>query len=145
MERKQVVFNFGRFYGLLKSHPHADKKTLVFGVTGGETDDLKLVTKQEYKCLCDSLDDSRNIEQWRHSGSIMLALLQDIGVNTRDWNAVDKYLMQPRIFSGICRHPKRYIQTTTEERERLIKRFRLILKKNEEKGIDRSIPKYKLN
>ena len=145
MERKQVIFNFGRFYGLLKNHPHADRKALVYGVTGGETDDLKLVTKQEYKCLCDSLDDSRNIEQWRRSGSIMLALLQDIGVNTRDWNAVDKYLMQPRIFSGICRQPKRYIQTTTEEREHLIKRLRSILKKNEEKGIDRSIPKYKLN
>lgn len=145
MKRKQVIFNFGRFYALLKNHPHADKKELVFSVTEGETDDLKLVTKLEYDCLCDSLDDGRRVEEWRHKGSVLLALLQDRGVNTRDWNTVDKFLMQPRIYSGICSQPKKYIQTTMDEREQLIKRLRSILRKDEAKGIEQSIPKYKLN
>lgn len=145
MKRKQVIFNFGRFYTILKKHPHADRHEMVYNLTGGETDDIKLLTAKEYDELCKSLEDEEDKTEWRSKGSDLLHLLQRLGVNTADWDAVDKYLMQPRIFSGICRQPKRYIQTTTEEREQLIKRLRLILKKNEEKGIDRSIPKYKLN
>lgn len=60
MERKQTVRNFSRFYVLLNQFPHAGnieetKYLLVAGVTSGETTDLKLLTKHEYKTLCDNM------------------------------------------------------------------------------------------
>ena len=60
MERKQIIRNFSRFYVLLNQFPHAGnieetKYLLVAGVTFGETTDLKLLTKHEYKTLCDNM------------------------------------------------------------------------------------------
>lgn len=145
MKRKQVIFNFGRFYTLLKNHPHADKKELVFSVTDGETDDLKLLTKEEYNELCKSLEDEEEKAKWRSKGRDLLHLLQLIGVNTADWDAVDTYLKNPRIYSGICPYPKMYKETTTDERIQIMNKLHSIRRKDEAKGIDRSIPKYKLN
>lgn len=60
MKRKQTIRNFSRFYVLLNQFPHAGnaeetKYLLVAGVTFGETTDLKLLTKYEYKTLCDNM------------------------------------------------------------------------------------------
>ncbi len=146
MERKQVIFNFKRFYVLLKKHPHADKRELVYNVTNGETDDLKLLTEAEYRQLCNSLDDNAGkVEEWRRFGSTLLSLLQEIGVNTRNWTAIDNFLKQPRIYSGICDKPKNYIQTTTEERQRLIIRLHSIINKANKKEVSFKVNKCRLN
>lgn len=60
MKRKQTIRNFSRFYALLKQFPGIEdievtKRLLVTGVTFGVTDDIKLLTKHEYKTLCDNM------------------------------------------------------------------------------------------
>lgn len=142
MERKQVIFNFSRFFSIIKKHPRADRHEMVYNLTHGETDDIKLLTPKEYNELCESLEDK---EEWRSKGRDLLHLLQLMGVNTADWDAVDTYLKNPRIYSGICPYPKRYKETTTDERKLIMKKLHSIRRKDEAKGIDRSIPKYKLN
>ena len=146
MKRKQVIFDFRRFFTILKNHPEADRHEMVYNATHGETDDIKLLTEEEYKALCEKLEgkDKAKVE-WKSAGSNLLHLLQLIGVNTADWDTVDEYLKNPRIYSGICPYPKRYKETTTEERELIKKKIHSILDKDKAKGIDRSIPKYKLN
>lgn len=144
MERKQVIFNFGRFFNILKKHPKADRYEMVYNLTHGETDDIKLLTEEEYNALCKELE-GKDKETWKSVGSDLLHLLQLIGVNTADWDAVDEYLKNPRIYFGICPYPKRYIETTTDERKLIMKKLHEIRRKDEAKGIDRSIPKYKLN
>lgn len=60
MGRKQTIRNFSRFYVLLNQFPHTGnieetKCLLVAGVTFGDTTDLKLLTKAEYKTLCENM------------------------------------------------------------------------------------------
>lgn len=146
MKRKQVIFDFRRFFTILKKHPEADRHEMVYNATYGETDDIKLLTEEEYKALCKELEGKDKDKEKRKSvGSDLLHLLQLIGVNTADWDAVDEYLKNPQIYSGICPYPKRYIETTTDERKLIMNKLHSIRRKDEAKGIDRSIPKYKLN
>lgn len=145
MKRKQVIFDFGRFFTILKKHPEADRYEMVYNLTQGETDDIKLLTEKEYNELCKSLENEEDKEKRKSVGSDLLHMLQLIGVNTADWDAVDEFLKNPQIYSGICPYPKRYIETTTDERKLIMKKLHSIRRKDEAKGIDRSIPKYKLN
>lgn len=145
MKRKQVIFDFRRFFTILKKHPEANRYEMVYNLTHGETDDIKLLTPKEYNELCKSLENEEDKEEWRRKGRDLLHLLQLIGVNTADWDVIDEYLKNPRIYSGICPYPKRYKETTTDERKLIMNKLHSIRRKDEAKGIDRSIPKYKLN
>jgi len=92
-----------RFYALLKQMPHVTKEDIVYEWSDGGTTSLS-----EFAAMCPSLyqemlkamdnivNDPAAIKQAR---SGVLHLLQKIGVNTADWNAVNAYLESPKIAS----------------------------------------------
>lgn len=135
------VTNFGRFYGLLKLMPGMDKEELkqqlVMYWTLGRTDSLREMTQHEYHNMCDELnytlkkqvqDDKNTFDALRRQKrSTCLKLLQKIGVDTTDWNAVNSYCRSPKIagtvFKNLC----------LDELDELSMKLRMILKKQSEK------------
>ena len=50
------IDNYGRFYGLLKRLPGADKETLVRQFTGNRTEHLRQMTYKEYDLMCREME-----------------------------------------------------------------------------------------
>lgn len=122
--------NYARFYALLKQLPYADKATLVEQYTHGRTTHLHETTEQEYRTMCDEMErvsgygERRKAHQaqLRKKRSGCLRLMQQLGVNTTDWAAVDNFCLHPRI-SG-----KRFAQLSEEELTTLQVKLRMIKK-----------------
>lgn len=78
----------------------------------------------EYTCLCIALEDvNANRDEIRRCRSIVLKLLQELGVDTTDWSRIDAFCLQPRI-SG-----KRFGQLSAPELMELDKKLRAIRNK----------------
>lgn len=133
---EQEVTNFARFYALLKHVPlmgdaEATKQELVRIGTGGRTDSLKEMTRKEYDALCGLLSErfpeqaSAYAERRRKRRSVCLKLLQQIGVDTTSWTAVNNYCGSRRIAG------KAFAQLGADELERLSIKLRMILKKKQ--------------
>src|SRR5574344_2138862 len=105
MNMEQEIFNFARFYALIKGLKGAAyddqeefKKDIVSRYTDGRTDDLKLMHKGEYDRMCNDIDKlsgrtkvsitGYELRRWR---STVLHLLQTMGIDTSNWFAVDAY------------------------------------------------------
>ena len=134
---EQQVTNFARFYGILKRMPkiwdvETTKKEMVLIGTGDRTDSLKEMTRKEYDDLCDLLEkrfpEKRNIyvEQRRKKRSSCLKLLQKIGVDTTNWNAINDYCKSPKIAGKV------FAEFDIEELQHLSLKLRMILKKQED-------------
>ena len=135
------VTNFGRFYGLLKLMPGMDKEELkqqlVMYWTLGRTDSLREMTQHEYHNMCDELnytlkkqvqDDRETFETVRrYKRSICLRLLQKIGVDTTDWNAVNSYCRSPKIAGTLFKN------LSLDDLDDLSMKLRMILKKKSDK------------
>ena len=101
----QEVTNFARFYALLKKMPGADKQLLVYQHTGGRTDSLRELTAAEYRALCDDMERATGYDEVRRAlreerrtrRSVVLHLMQELGINTSDWDCVDAFCLDPRI------------------------------------------------
>ena len=99
------IDNYGRFYGLLKRMPGADKETLVRQFTGGRTEHLRQMTYKEYDLMCREMErvagyDERRaalLKAKRKARSGVLHQMQLWGVNTADWKAVDRFCEDKRI------------------------------------------------
>lgn len=99
------IDNYGRFYGLLKRLPGADKETLVRQFTGGRTEHLRQMTYKEYDLMCREMErvagyDERRaalLKAKRKARSGVLHQMQLWGVNTADWKAVDRFCEDKRI------------------------------------------------
>ncbi|MBQ7553085.1 MAG: hypothetical protein IJT46_01840 [Bacteroidaceae bacterium] len=134
------VTNFGRFYGLLKLMPGMDKdelkQQLVSQWTCGRTESLREMTQHEYHKMCDHLEytlreqGNNDKEAFkalrRHKRSICLRLLQKIGVDTTEWNAVNSYCKSPKIAGKV------FGDLSLEELDELSLKLRIILKKKKE-------------
>lgn len=134
------VNNFARFYGLLKLMPGMDKdelkQQLVSQWTCGRTESLREMSQHEYHKMCDHLDNSlkqqgKNDKDTfnalrRHKRSICLRLLQKIGVDTTEWNAVNSYCKSPKIAGKVFR------DLSLDELDELSLKLRMILKKKQE-------------
>lgn len=139
----QEVTNFARFYGLLKLMPGMDKddlkQQLVMYWTMGRTDSLREMTQHEYHKMCDELnytlkkqvqDDKNTFDALRRQKrSTCLRLMQKIGVDTTDWNAVNSYCRSPKIAGTLFKN------LSLDDLDDLSMKLRMILKKQSEKII----------
>lgn len=99
------IDNYGKFYGLLKRLPGADKETLVRQFTGNRTEHLRQMTYKEYELMCKEMERVAGYDE-RHAAlrqalkkarSGVLHQMQLWGVNTADWGAVDAFCKDKRI------------------------------------------------
>lgn len=135
---KQQIDNFSRFYSLLKKIPYEGDKedlkvNLVSQGTNGRTSSLKEVTRKEYDSICETMeklcpDNGREKFEARRrkSRSVCLKLLQRIGVDTTDWNAINDYCRSPKI-AGVP-----FRELDIEALDKLSIKLRVILKKKED-------------
>ena len=137
---KQKVFNFGRFYSLLKHVPIADgedreqyKETLVREFTGDRTAHLREMSRREYDAMCDRLAEftmqkeverirAAQYEELKRQRSVVLHLMQRMGVDTTDWARVDALCLDRRIAGKVFRALDHAELESVEKRLRAIER-----------------------
>lgn len=99
------VDNYGRFFGLLKLMPGADKDVLVEQFTNGRTTHLHLMSRQEYEVMCAEMERvsgygarrAARRDALRKARSGALRQIQLWGVDTTNWDKVNAFCEQPRI------------------------------------------------
>lgn len=136
----QEVTNYARFYTLLKRMPYAGdkddlKRDLVRQGTCGRTESLREVSQKEYAVIIALMERScpQDIhrdhwrESLRRSRSVCLKLLQQIGVDTTRWSAVNSYCRSPRIAG------KEFRELSVDDLDKLSLKLRMILKKQKDK------------
>ena len=123
--------NYARFYTLLKKMPGADKETLVAQYTDGRTTSLRETTPQEYDLMCRDMERLTDHDaqrealrrQLRCRRSEVLKLMQQLGIDTTDWNRVDTFCKDVRIAGKAFRH------ISIDELEALAVKLRIIERK----------------
>ena len=128
--------SYARFYGLLKLLPgdkEEIKRQLVLQYTSHRTDSLKEVTYNEYKRMCDRMQElvpsgapSSMLairEELRRQRSIALHQMQKMGVDTTDWGRVNALCQDVRIAG------KEFRQLSTDELSALTTKLRMIERK----------------
>lgn len=129
---KQKVTNFGKFYALLKQMPGPDmeqvKESLVWQFTGMRTYSLREMKTGEYEEMTrymqgviDRKPDEQIVKKLR---SGILHRLQKHGVNTTNWDDVNRFLLNPRIAG------KMLFQMDVEEMRELTGKLESILDKD---------------
>lgn len=90
--------NYAAFYGLLKSMPGASKEDLVLQWTNGRTSSLKEMSEREYSLMIRQLRQQvENLEEKKKARSAVLKQFQLYGIDTTDWDAVDRFCCNARI------------------------------------------------
>nr|DAN56888.1 MAG TPA: hypothetical protein [Caudoviricetes sp.] len=126
-------FNYARFYTLLKKMPGADKETLVEQYTNGRTTHLRETTRQEYDRMCRDMEQVAGYDEFvegirrqlRRKRSVCLKLMQQLGIDTTDWNRVNAFCEDARIAGKAFRH------ISIDELEVLAVKLRAIKRKKE--------------
>lgn len=120
-------YNYRKFYALLKLMPYADKETLVFQYTKGRTEHLRQMHPTEYDMmLCDMqrvVDNDEFIRELITQRSVVLKLMQKLGIDTTQWPCVDAFCQEPRIAR------KKFRRLSFDELKALERKFRSILNK----------------
>lgn len=131
----QEVTNYVRFYTLLSRMPYKGdkedlKRSLVSEFSLGRTGTLKEITRQEYNAMCVAMErmmPSQERDRWkeerRRVRSVCLKLMQQIGVDTTNWNTVNRFCISPKI-AGV-----EFRELDIEDLGRLSLKLRMILKK----------------
>ena len=97
------IMNYSRFYSLFAKLPkYGDdddqKAQLVSEISQGRTTSLRELSQQEYNSLCYLLEERMGIrDNLRRRRSALLRQMQQMGIKTHDWQAVDAFCLQPRI------------------------------------------------
>lgn len=90
--------NYAAFYALLKSMPGASKEDLILQWTNGRTASLKEMSEREYSLMIRQLRQQvENLEEKKKARSAVLKQFQLYGIDTTDWDAVDRFCCTPRI------------------------------------------------
>lgn len=126
-------FNYARFYTLLKKLPGADKETLVEQYTNGRTTHLRETTQQEYNKMCRDMEQVAGYDErmsdirreLRRKRSVCLKLMQQLDIDTTDWNRVNAFCEDARIAGKAFRH------ISIDELEALAVKLRAIKRKKE--------------
>ena len=123
--------NYAAFYALLKSMPGASKEDLVLQWTNGRTSSLKEMSEREYSLMIRQLRQQvENLEEKKKARSAVLKQFQLYGIDTTDWDAVDRFCCNARIAGK----PFRYL--TIPELKSLRVKMLSIRNKAELKGYD---------
>ena len=125
--------NYARFYTLLKEMPGADKETLVEQYTNGRTTHLRETTQQEYNKMCRDMEQVAGYDEFvegirrqlRRKRSVCLKLMQQLGIDTTNWNRVNAFCEDTRIAGKAFRH------ISIDELEVLAVKLRAIKRKKE--------------
>lgn len=97
--------NYAAFYALLKSMPGASKEDLVLQWTNGRTASLKEMSEREYTLMIRQLRQQvENLEEKKKARSAVLKQFQLYGIDTTDWDAVDRFCCNARIAGKPFRH-----------------------------------------
>lgn len=136
----QEIHNFSRFYSLFNRLPCAGdreylKKELVLEYTEGRTESLKEIKRGEYEALCKALEQQVgqnpvvNLyrQELKRKRSEVLHQMQLYGIDTSDWNVVNKFCENRRIAGKVFR------MLDVEELEALYKKLRMMRKKQNNK------------
>ena len=126
-------FNYARFYTLLKKLPGADKETLVAQYTDGRTTSLRETTRQEYDRMCRDMERETGYDEFvegirrqlRRKRSEVLKLMQQLGVDTTNWDRVNAFCTDARIAGKLFR------KISIDELEELAVKLRAIKRKKE--------------
>ncbi|WP_288333321.1 hypothetical protein [uncultured Porphyromonas sp.] len=90
--------NYAAFYALLKSMPGASKEDLVLQWTNGRTASLKEMSEREYSLMIRQLRQQvDSLEEKKKARSAVLKQFQLYGIDTTDWDAVDRFCCNARI------------------------------------------------
>ena len=132
-----VADNYGRFFGLLKRMPEADKDVLVDQFTNGRTTRLHLMSRQEYDVMCSEMERvsgygerlSARRAALRKARSGALRQLQLWGVDTADWEKVNAFCEQKRIAG------KAFRELDCDGLYALNRKMRAMIRKRAERGL----------
>lgn len=123
------VKNYRRFYAAFKKVPHygdeeEQKESLVSTYTKGRTSHLREMTTREYTDMCKALENMCGYgDQRKRHRSICLHLMQELGVNTGDWQCINDFCSHPRICSKV------FAQLDISDLEALERKLRAIKRK----------------
>ena len=119
--------NYATFYVLVKRLPYASKEELVDAHTGGRTTSLKEMTCSEYERMIRTMRrDVEREEEKRKARSALLRLMQKYGVDTTDWDDINRFCRLKRIAG------KEFGRLDIKELKSVAKKMRAILAKGEE-------------
>ena len=119
--------NYANFYVLIKKLPHASKEMLVDAHTGGRTTSLKEMTCLEYENMIRTMRrDIEREDEKRKARSSLLRLMQKYGVDTTDWDEINRFCRYKRIAG------KEFGRLDIKELKAVAKKMRAILAKGEE-------------
>ncbi len=133
MKRKPT--SYARFYALLgcvAGDRDVVKETLVERFTAGRTSSLRQMRAEEYDAMCDALEAEvvyprQSAEefqaQMRKLRSAVLRRIQKLGINTTDWNAVDRFCSDKRIMG------KTFVRLSAEELRGLVPKLEAMIRK----------------
>nr|DAY00447.1 MAG TPA: Protein of unknown function (DUF1018) [Caudoviricetes sp.] len=101
IRQRRVMLNresYAVFFALLKRMPGATKEDLVDQWTGGRTSSLKEMTDREYNQMISALRSQvENLEEKKKARSAVLKQMQLYGIDTTNWEAVDRFCGNARI------------------------------------------------
>lgn len=98
--------NYHRFYASLHRICVGDaddmKATLVSSFTDGRTTHLHEMTDEEYSSMCASLEERGSWKSaLKKKRSVCLRLMQQLGIDTTDWERVNAFCRNPRIAGNV--------------------------------------------
>lgn len=123
------VKNYRRFFAAFKKVPHygdeeEQKEALVSTYTKGRTSHLREMTTREYTDMCKALENMCGYgDQRKRHRSICLHLMQELGVNTGDWQRINDFCSHPRICGKV------FAQLDIPDLEALERKLRAIKRK----------------
>lgn len=110
------------------------KDSLIYNFSHGRTTSLRGMKDSEYNAMCDAMEaqlkhpgitDSEYKQELKRLRSAVLHRMQKMGIDTADWNAVDRFCLQPRIAG------KRFARLDPAELEVLIAKLEAIRRKKQ--------------
>ena len=100
------------------------KESLVSTYTKGRTSHLREMTTREYTDMCKALENMCGYgDQRKRHRSICLHLMQELGVNTGDWQRINDFCSHPRICGKV------FAQLDIPDLEALERKLRAIKRK----------------
>lgn len=129
-------YDYARFWAMLALMPCADredlKEQLVMQHTGGRTASLRDMKMKEYEQMIRVMESatgrndrrlSADLASLKKKRSAVLHQMDILGIDTSDWEEVDRFCLQKRIAG------KRFSKLDPEELSALLKRLKAILRK----------------
>lgn len=137
--------NYSRFYAIAKTKGidlDQYKEELVAQFTGGRTSSLREMSQQEYEQMCSCLQTGKRIdederayrERLRKARSAALNRMQRMGVDTTDFDRVNRFCENPRIAG------KPFGLMSIEELQALVSKLEAIMRKQKQETAKTVVP-----